>query len=92
MIYLGTMYARMQDGEGFWGYHMMPYGYGSVGWLFMIIFLILLIGVIVYAILHHSSAYKSGAQGHSAMDILRERYARGEINKEEFEQKKKDLS
>jgi len=28
----------------------------------------------------------------SALEILRQRYARGEINKEEFELKKKDLS
>ena len=28
----------------------------------------------------------------SALEILRQRYARGEINKEEFDLKKKDLS
>jgi putative membrane protein len=28
----------------------------------------------------------------TAMDILRQRYARGEINKEEFEARKRDLS
>ena len=32
------------------------------------------------------------ARSDPALTILRERYARGEINKEEFEQKTKDLS
>jgi len=32
------------------------------------------------------------SQSDSALEILRQRYARGEINKEEFEAKKRDLS
>lgn len=33
-----------------------------------------------------------GAAADSALQILRERYARGEINREEFEQRKRDLA
>ena len=35
---------------------------------------------------------KSGVSGKTPLDILKERYAKGEINKQEFEEKKKDLA
>jgi hypothetical protein len=40
---------------------------------------------------NNSNYYRSGS-GSNAMEILKERYARGEISREEFESMKKDLS
>jgi putative membrane protein len=76
------------DGRmGGWG-HMIHYWYGGCMWLI----LLLAAGVGVYLLI------KSGKLGdtnvsttETALDILKKRYARGEINKEEYEQKKKDM-
>jgi putative membrane protein len=65
-------------------------GYGGP---FMILFWILVVvGLVVLVkwMLDQSSTGK-GARGKSPLEILRERYARGEINREEFEQKRRDL-
>jgi putative membrane protein len=76
----------MVDGMGGgWGM-----GFGGP---FMILFWILVIGgvvVLVKWLVDQSSAGK-GARGASPLEILRERYARGEINREEYEQKRRDL-
>ena len=74
-------------------------GFGLIGPLFMIIFWGLIIWVIV-ALVRGSRGHSGCCGGHDAehgsggkaLDILKERYAKGEIKKEEYEQKKKDLS
>ena len=53
-----------------------------------------IIGLIVWAV---TAAVRPGqnrgqASGSSAQDIARSRYARGEINKEQYEQLRKDLA
>jgi putative membrane protein len=59
----------------------------TVLWWFLII-----LGIVVLAKWLFGGASKPPAPERRALEILAERYARGEINKEEFEQKKKDLS
>lgn len=64
------------------------------GWVFMILFwgLILLgIAALVRWLVAGRSA-DPGTEGKTAIEILRERYARGEIGRDEYEQKLRDLS
>jgi len=77
---------------------MMGWGYGT-GWIWHILMIAFWIAVIVGIIfLIRWLLISTGAGGRatkmedSALEILKRRYARGEINKEEFEEKKKYLA
>jgi len=66
------------------------HGYGGgMMWIFWILIIIALVWFVAFATRRESSSSESGK---SAQDILKERYARGEIEREEFEQKRKDLN
>jgi putative membrane protein len=66
----------------------MPYHHWFFGGLGMIVFWVVVILLIMWIV----RGKKSHMWKHDhAMDILRERYAKGEIDKEEFESRKKSL-
>jgi putative membrane protein len=62
--------------------------------LFSLVFWILvLVGIVLLVVWVVQKAVGGGAgrTERSALEILKKRYARGEISKEEFEEKKRDL-
>jgi putative membrane protein len=67
------------------------FGWGFGGGIMMLVFWTVVILLIVWAVKEFSSKKEDHPHSHSALDILKERYVKGEINKEEFESKKKDL-
>jgi putative membrane protein len=69
------------------------YGWMGPGWIFMILFWALVIagGVALVRWLGTRNSGGSDTRRRTALEILQERYARGEIEREEYEQKRRDL-
>jgi len=68
-------------------------GFNILGWLVMFLFWLLLILAVVALVryLSGSGPGKRSEKEKTPLDILKERYASGEISKEEFAEKRKDL-
>jgi putative membrane protein len=75
-------------------FHDFGWGFMGFGLLFWIAVVVLIV-VLVVQLANRASNSGSGAQypqkQETALDILKKRYAKGEISKEEFEEKKKDI-
>ena len=76
--------------EWSWEMHPMWWGWGLGMFFMMLLFWGLIIVGLVLGIRWLISQGKE-SRSDSALEILRQRYARGEIDKEEFETKKRDL-
>ena len=68
---------------------------GAVGWLFMLVFWGLIITVLVLGLQRLWDRRRPGSgegTGGAPLDILKRRYARGEIGKEEYDRMRRDLT
>lgn len=74
----------MFDMHDSWGWWML------VGWIWMLVFWGLIIWA-VYAIVSRIGGERHGNRQSDAMIILEERYARGEIDREQFDEMRQAL-
>ena len=74
--------------------HGMGPGIYDYTWIFMaFIGLLLIIGIalLIARLFRHSDKSRNSDDKETPLEILKKRYARGEIDKEEFEQRKSNL-
>jgi putative membrane protein len=90
-----------------YGYYGNPYGYSMKGWfgfpmmliMFPIMIVVLIVvGYVIYRFFRWGSGcfdgryrYYNTTDRETAMEVLRRRYANGEITKDQYEQMKRDL-
>ena len=87
---VGLLLAQERAYEWGWGMHPMWGVWGIGMMLIMLLFWGLVIVGVVLGIRWLMSQGKE-SRSDSALEILRQRFARGEINPEEFEARKRDL-
>ncbi|UCG31510.1 MAG: SHOCT domain-containing protein [candidate division WOR-3 bacterium] len=68
-----------------WGH--TTWGYGGV---FVWLILLVLVGVVIFFVMRGDKWIKRGGE-ESALEILKKRYARGEITREEYDKMKKEI-
>jgi putative membrane protein len=74
-----------------WG-NMFGYGWGmGFGWLYMILFWGIIIGLVVFAVKAVAKSSRGQSWCEDPMNILKNRYAHGEITKEQYEEMRHNL-
>ena len=89
--FVGPLLAQERFYEWHWEMHPMwwwGWGLGMMAMMFLF-WVLVIVGLIVG--IRWLFGKRRSEKPDSALEILRQRYARGEINREEFEVKRKDL-
>ncbi len=86
----------MMPGGGMMGWGGFGgYGMGFVGWIFMLLFWgLVIVGIVlgVRWLLHQGRTGTNLEGADTPLEILKRRYAKGEISREEFDRMKQDLA
>lgn len=94
VLLLSLVGGGMMGGWGGMGPGMMGWG-GWWGILWIVVWILILggLGLVVYSLVRRGGTAGStdGAPQDRALDILRERYARGEITREQYEEMRRTL-
>lgn len=87
---IGAPAWAQSPGDGWHAHMMYGGGYGVMGYILMLLFWA---GIAVLVVLTWRSIGQNGPSGRadSALDILRQRLAKGEIEPEEYEARRKVL-
>lgn len=91
---VGLPTAAWAQEQWYWGWHPMWAMWGAWGVGMMLVFLTFWVGLIVglIALVRWLATQGRESRTDTALEVLRQRYARGEINKDEFDAKKRDLN
>jgi len=91
MLYLiGCSQGPTGRYTGQWDHMMGP---GAYGGMFMWLILIVIVGIVLYLVFNQSkrSGNRPDSERETPTEILKRRYAKGEITREEFDRLKKDI-
>jgi|Deesub1362A_J573_1020465.scaffolds.fasta_scaffold00151_23 putative membrane protein len=84
--------SQMMDWGYGGGYGMMGYGWAIFSWIFFIVFWVAIILLIIWLYKQiKGSDTRHTSPAETPLEILKKRYARGEITREQYEEMRKEI-